>query len=190
MIRHIVKQCCARERETVAATIALTIFLIGFTPILPAASVPVLMILEHVEGDKRIATKIETKDGPATSPQKGKPQQKWFIRAGEAIQSASRPVERTVTFYKGTGIESTPLFLIKVRYYLNSEGRWVPQFQLNEEPLVVWKNGRWQPLTTIQGVPSLIVQSGTALPNAEGYSSSLELGFTTGTTTIDAWLIQ
>lgn len=190
MIRNIVKQGRARGRDTVTGMIALTCFLIGFTSTLQAASVPVLMILEHVEGDQRIATNIEIKDGPVISPQPGKPQQKWFIRAGETIQSASRPVERTVTFYKGTGIESTPLFLVKIRYYPNSEGRWVPRFLLNEEPMVAWKNGRWQPLTTVQGVPSLVVQSGTALPNAEGYSASLDLGFTTGATAIDSWLVK
>jgi hypothetical protein len=80
---------------------------------------------------------------------------------------------------------------VRVRYFQNSEVKWVPQFQLNEEPLVVrGKDGRWKPLTTIHGVPNLIVQTGTALPNAEGYSTALELGFTTGATPIDAWQVQ
>jgi hypothetical protein len=34
------------------------------------------------------------------------------------------------------------------------------------------------------------VQSGSALPNAEGYATSLELGFTTGGLSIDAWVVQ
>jgi len=177
-------------RGSAAAVIVATL-LMSFMPALHAASTPVLMLLEHTQAGKPVQTKIELKDGLVVSPDKGKPQAKWIIRAGDAFKSAVQPGDRTVNFYQSTGIQqSTLLFIVKVRYYQNRAGYWLPQFLLNEEPLVMRKNGRWQPLTSVQGVASLIVQTGTALPNAEGYFPSLEFGMTTGATSIDAWLVQ
>lgn len=187
MIRNVARHCFVRARLAAAAV---SVLLMSFTPSIHAASVPVLMVLQYTEAGKTIQTKIETKGGLVASPDKGKPEEKWIIRTGDAIQSDSRPGDRAVSFYRGAGNEGILLFIIKVRYYRNSNGLWVPQFQLDEEPLVARINGRWQPLTTIQGVPSLIVQTGTALPNADGYSTSLEFGFTTGATSIDGWIVQ
>lgn len=172
-------------------TLVLTIALLGFVPGAPAAKPVVLMLLEHVADGKAVQTRIEVKSGVVESKDKGKPRDKWIIRAGDAVTSEARPGERAVNFYKTTGGENTLLFMVKARYYQRDDGKWVPRFQLNEEPLVMrGPDGKWKPLTVIQGVPSLIVQSGAALPNAEGYAASLELGFTTGTMPIDAWLVQ
>jgi hypothetical protein len=175
-----------------SAAIALMTLLLGFAPPgLQAAKAPVLMLLEHVENGKAIQTEIELKGGVVESKNKGKPRDKWVIRAGDAVRSEIRPADRGVNFYKlGLG-ETTLLFIVKARYYQNQDGKWVPHFQLNEEPLVMrGPDGKWKPLTMIQGVPSLIMQTGSALPNAEGYAASLELGFTTGALPIDAWLVQ
>ncbi|MHB1141993.1 MAG: hypothetical protein ACYC1T_09565 [Sulfuricaulis sp.] len=172
--------------------IALTIFLLGFAPALQAAKPPVLMLLEHVADDgKTVQTKIEMKSGVVESKDKGKPRDKWIIRGGDAVTSGTRPGERAVSFYKTTGGENTLLFIVKARYFRRDDGKWAPRFQLNEEPLVMrGPDGKWKPLSVIQGVPSLIVQGGSALPNAEGYATALELGFTTGGMPIDAWVVQ
>ena len=173
------------------ATIALMTLLLGFTPALHAAKPPVLMLLEHTEAGKAVQAKIEVKSGMVPSKDKGTPREKWIIRAGDAIGSETRPGDRTVSFYQVTGGGNTLLFIVMSRYYRNDDGTWTPRFQLNEEPLVMrGPDGQWVPLTVIQGVPSLIVQSGTALPNAEGYADSLELGFTVGSMPIDAWVVQ
>lgn len=169
------------------------IFLLAFVFVSAsqAAKPPVLLLLEHTADGKTVQTKIEVKGGVVESKDKGKLRDKWIIRPGDAIKAAARPDDRAVNFYKTTGGESTLLFVVRARYYAHSDGKWRPRFQLNEEPTVMrGPDGRWQPLTTIQGVPSLIVQGGTALPNAEGYATSLELGFTTGGMPIDAWLVQ
>jgi hypothetical protein len=155
-----------------------------------AARPPVLMLLAHAEAGKPIVSKIEAKAGLVTSPDQGKRQVQWFLRAGEAVKSAARPADRVVSFYQGTGTQSALLFIVKLRYYPNNEGRWVAQFQIDQEPLVARVNGRWQPLTTVQGVPSLIVITSNTLPNAEGYFASLDFSFTTGPTSIDAWMVQ
>lgn len=171
--------------------LALAIALLGFAPAAHAANT-VLMLLEHVaDNGKAVQTKIELKTGVVESKDKGKARDKWIVRAGDALASAVRPGERAVNFYKTTGGGNTLLFIVKVRYFQRDDGKWVPQFQLNEEPLVMrGPDGRWKPLTTVQGVPSLIVQSGSALPNAEGYAAALELGFTVGAMPIDAWAVQ
>jgi len=173
------------------AAVALMTLLLGIAPGLQAAKAPVLLLLEHAEAGKAVQTKIEIKGGLVQSKDKGKARDRWAIRAGDAISSDTRPGDRAVSFYKlGLG-ESTQLFVVKARYYQIPNGKWVPQFQLIEEPLVMrGPDGGWQPLTVIQGVPSLIMQTGTALPNAEGYAASLELGFTTGPLPIDAWIVQ
>jgi hypothetical protein len=172
-------------------TLALTIFLLGFAPGLQAAKPPALMLLEYVVDGKAVQTRIELKSGVVESKDKGKPRDKWIVRAGDALVSAVRPGDRAVNFYKITGGENTLMFIVRARYFRRDDGKWVPQFQLNEEPLVMrGPDGRWKPLTTIQGVPSLIVQSGGALPNAEGYAASFELGFTVGAMPIDAWVVQ
>lgn len=188
MTGRVIHHGLAQGRRGSAAVVAA--MLLSFTSVLPAASPPVLMLLEHTQAGKQIQTRIEAKDGLVASPDKGKPRAQWIIRAGDALKAGSRPGDRAVNFYQGTGTQSTLLFIVKVRYYQNAMGRWVPQFLLNEEPLAILKNGRWQPLTGVQGVPGLIVRTGTALPNAEGYFPSLEFGLTTGATAIDAWLVQ
>jgi hypothetical protein len=190
MIGHFVKSRRAPTGAGIASALALVMLLTGFAPALYAAKAPVLMTLAHTEAGKVIETKIETKGGLVLSPDQGKPRPQWIIRAGEAIQSASRPGERAVNFYQGSGNQTVLLFIVKARYYPSDDGKWVARFQLNEEPQVVRVNGRWQPLSSVKGVPNLIARTGTALPNAEGYFSSLEFGFTAGATAIDAWLVQ
>jgi hypothetical protein len=179
-----------RRAGLAVAAMALSVFLTGFSLNPFSSSTPVLMLLEHTQAGKPVQTKIELKAGLVASSEKGKPQTKWIIRAGDALKSEVQPGDRSVNFYQSADTQSTLLFIVKVRYYQNAAGQWVPQFLLNEEPLAIRKNGRWQPLTTVQGVPGLIVQTGAALPNAEGYFPSLEFGITTGATSIDAWLVQ
>ncbi len=183
-------QGLAQGRRGSVAAVVVAILLMSFSSVLPAARTPVLMLLEHAQAGKPIQTKIEVKSGLVVSPDKGKPQAKWIIRAGDALKSEVQPGDRTVNFYQSTGTQITLLFIVKVRYYQYAAGRWLPRFLLNEEPLVIRKDGRWQPLTSVQGVASLIVQTGTELPNAEGYFPSLEFGMTTGATSIYAWLVQ
>jgi hypothetical protein len=172
--------------------LALAIALLGFAPGTHAAKPIVLMLLEHIADDgKTVQTKIEMKSGVVQSKDKGRARGKWIIRAGDALTSAVRPGDRAASFYQTTGGGNTLLFVVQTRYFQRDDGKWVPRFQLNEEPLVMrGPDGKWKPLSVIQGVPSLIVQSGSALPNAEGYAASLELGFTTGGMPIDAWAVN
>ena len=185
------RQTHGKRAALAVAALTVSFFLTGFS-LNPFSSSepPALMVLVHAEGGKLIETKIATKSGTSLSPEKNKPQQQWVIRAGDTLKSTTRPADRVVKFYKGTGSNGILIFMVKVRYFPDERGGWVPQFQLDQEPLVVHENGRWRPLSTIQGVPNLIVQTGSVLPNAEGYFALLQFGFTTGPTSIDAWAVQ
>ncbi|MHB8623179.1 MAG: hypothetical protein ACYC9J_04870 [Sulfuricaulis sp.] len=187
MIRNLAShgRVCAR-----IAAAAVSVLLLSFTPGIDAANFPVLMVLQYTVAGNTVQTQITTQAGLLASPNQGIPVAQWSISAGDAIQSATRPADRAVSFYQGAGNQSSAIFVINVRYFQNSSGRWLPQFQLDEEPLVARLRGRWQALTTTHGTPGLIMQSGTALPNAEGYSAALVLGFTTGPASIDGWLVQ
>lgn len=189
MIRNVARYAAGRARRA-AAVVSVLLMGLSLTPGVHAASVPVLMVLQYTVAGNTIQTPITTQSGFVSAPDQGKPEAQWIILTGDAIPSAARPGDRAVGFYQGTGSNGILLFVIKVRYYQNSSGLWVPLFQLDEEPLVARINGRWQPLTTIRGAPGLIVQTGTALPNADGYSTALKFGFTTGPTSIDSWIVQ
>jgi len=179
-----------RRAFLAVATMALSVFLTGFSLNPFSTSTPALMILAHTETGKQVATKIEAKSGVGVASAQGKPQEQWAIRSGDVIKSDTQPMDRAVKFYKGSSSEGIMLFIVKVRYFPNVQGVWVPQYQLDEQPLVARKNGFWQPLMTVQGMPSLIVITSNTLPNADGYYSSLDFSFTTGPTSIDAWSVQ
>jgi hypothetical protein len=113
--------------------LALTVLLLAFAPGLQAAKPPVLMLLEHIADGKAVQTKIELKSGVVESKDKGKPRDKWIVRAGEAIKSETRPGERAVNFYKTTGGANTLLFIVKARYY-RDPGRAEPDRAERQRP--------------------------------------------------------
>ncbi|MHB8534867.1 MAG: hypothetical protein ACYDBW_05410 [Sulfuricaulis sp.] len=172
------------------AAMVLAVFLTGFSLNPFHRDPPALLYLAHTEAGKLIETRIEITSGQNISPDKSKPQEMWLIRSGDTIVSTTPPANRAVSFYKSANGGVMLIFIVKVRYFPDEKGGWVPKFQLNEEPLVTRINGRWQPLTTGQGMPGLVVQTGSILPNAEGYFTSLEFSFSTGPSSIDAWLVQ
>ncbi|MFQ5757403.1 MAG: hypothetical protein ACE5H7_15090 [Acidiferrobacterales bacterium] len=171
-----------------AAVVALTFFALA-----PGAlrAAPVIMILEHVQNGERIQTPIEAIPDLITSPHAGKGQLKWSILPGEPIESEVRPADRVVHLLRHIGLQRNLLCTVKVRYFKNNkDGLWVPHFQLNQEVLVMRKNGRWRPVSEVRGVATLIVLTSSTLPNAEGYYPSLEFGLTTGLTKIDSWAVR
>jgi hypothetical protein len=151
---------------------------------------PPLLVLQYINGSNAVSVPVPYRAGLALSPERGRPAERWRILPGERFRTERRPSDRAVSLYQGLGSERQLLCIVYVRYYRDEEGRWTPHFQLYEEPLVVPRQGRWQPYTTARGHPLLIVQTGTSLPNAEGYAPWLEFGFSAGSVTIDAWLVR
>lgn len=188
MIRWIKQDPVTRPKWRFAPAL-LALGILALVPITVAAA-PVIMILEHRENGKPIQTEIEAIPDLVTSPHAGKGLPKWAILPGWAIQSQVRPGDRVVHLFRQIGLNRNHLCTVKVRYFSNKEGLWLPHFQLNQEPLFVRKNGRWQPLTVVKGVATLIVLTSSTLPNGEGYYPSLEFGLTTGLTKIDSWIVR
>lgn len=151
---------------------------------------PVLLVLTYVENGQRLGLPVEVAPGTFVSPQAGKPKDKWTILPGQALSSEVKPVDRVVELYRGVGNTRTLLSAVQVRYFRNTAGLWVPHFLLVEQPLMTRDGDRWQPLTTHAGAPGLMVLTGSALPNAEGFYPVLEFGLSNGSLPIDTWVVR
>ncbi|GMQ92382.1 MAG: hypothetical protein BMS9Abin11_1710 [Gammaproteobacteria bacterium] len=153
---------------------------------------PTLLKLGYRDKDKIKTLRVTSKRGYYRSPAEARMHRKWKILPGANIESSRQPRLRIVSLYKGTNRNRVLICKIIVRYFRDPENktRWVPYFQLNQEHLAIRRNGQWNPVTTIRGVPTLVVITSTTLPNPYGYYSSLEFGLTNQQTKIDSWLVQ
>lgn len=174
----------SRGRRSVAVLMAL------LSLPLAAEAAPVLMVLEHFADGERLRAEVQVAPEHTVSPYAGKGQLKWAILPGEAIESPTRPADRVVHLFRQVGLQHAHICSVHARYFRHKSGAWVPHFRLDEQPLIVRRNGRWQPLEQIMGVASLLVLTSSTLPNAEGFYPALEFGMTTGLTFIDSWIVR
>lgn len=152
---------------------------------------PILMVLEHTDNGKPVKTKVVAKAGQTISPLRGKALEKIRILPGNPLAISQRPDDIAVELHHGSGIEAGILCSINIRYFRDARGLWVPHFQLIEEALVTrGPDGRWRPLSMARGAPSLIVMTGTSLPNPDGFYPMLEFGLTSGMLQVDSWTIR
>jgi hypothetical protein len=107
---------------------------------------------------------------------------RWTIKPGDPLRVNTQPSDRVVDLFTGTTLAPTLLCRVVLRYYRGSEG-WKPQFRLEEQPAVAYVNGRWQPIGDIGG----LVRFGNTLPNADGFSPTIEFGASAGDLAIVAW---
>lgn len=162
----------------------------AFTAPTAVLAAPVIMVLQSRAQDENVQAKIEAIPDIVTSPFVGKLSPKWVVLPGQAIASAQRPADRVVHLFRKVGLQQSHICSINLRYYPDKEGAWIPHFQMDEQPAVVRRNGRWVPIKQLQGISSLIVLTSSTLPNAEGFYPSLEFGLTVGMTSIDAWMVR
>jgi len=148
------------------------------------------MVLEVIENGKRLAAPVEARLGAAPSPLRGKAHTRWTLRAGERLAVAQRPGDRVVELYRGTPADRLLLASIHIRYFPDREGRWVPKYQLQQDPVVAKVGERWLPLTTAPGAANLIVLFGNTLPDASGFYSALDFGLGAGALQIDSWIVK
>lgn len=151
---------------------------------------PALLGLTYVENGQRQGFPIEVTPGTFVSPQAGQPKDRWTIIPGQALSAETKPPDRVVELYRGAGTARVLLGVVQVRYVRNNAGSWVPHFLLVEQPLMRRDGDRWQPLTALAGAPGLLVLTGSAPPNAEGFYSFLEFGLTNGRMQIDTWVVK
>ncbi len=114
---------------------------------------------------------------------------RWHVLPGETVDTKDPPGLRVVDLYSGTSRSPELVARILVRYF-GSAGKWVPHYQMTEEPAVVRREGRWAPVMIGQGMPGLIVQHGSTLPNANGFFPRIEFSVTTGPLAVGAWLVR
>jgi hypothetical protein len=162
----------------------------AFTAPATVLAAPVIMVLQSRAQGENVQAKIEAIPDIVTSPFVGKLSPKWVVLPGQAIASAQRPADRVVHLFRKVGLQQSHICSINLRYYPDKEGAWIPHFQMDEQPAVVRRNGRWVPIKELQGISSLIVLTSSTLPNAEGFYPSLEFGLTVGMTSIDAWIVR
>lgn len=113
----------------------------------------------------------------------------WTLAPGDPLRTDQRPSDRLIELYTGTPQTPSLLCRVVLRYYAAKSG-WVPRFQLQDEPALARVEGRWQPVEIARGAPALLVQHGNAMPNADGFLPTVEIGLTTGPLTIVAWQVR
>lgn len=154
---------------------------------------PHLMVLQYQNLRARSSTETLIPDttGVYLSPYRGISSDRIAIRPGTVFSKKERPEHKLVTLYRGAGNQKIKICSIKVRYYQNDKKNWTPEYQLQQEPVLV-KNGKggWKPLGTAAGDAGGVVLTGNRLPSAEGYYRALEFTIGIGRTFVDSWEIQ
>ena len=144
-----------------------------------------VMTIEYRNFRDRLPVEVPLSPGVVPSPHQGKSQERIAILPGDALRASARPPDRAVNLYRGVNEQRILLCVIQVRYYRIDGKRWIPHFQLYQEPVMVRDGKGWTPAAL--GAPGLIMLTSSTLPNAEGYFSSLEFGLTGGSLFVDAW---
>ena len=180
----------ARHSRTRASVALVLVAASAFTAPATALAAPVIMVLQSRAQGENVQAQIEAVPDVVTSPFVGKVSPKWAVLPGQAIASSQRPADRVVHLFRKVGLEQSHICSINLRYFPDRQGGWVPHFQMDEQPAVVRRNGRWVPIKELRGISSLVVLTSSTLPNAEGFYPSLEFGLTVGMTSIDAWVVR
>lgn len=167
------------------------LWLVGLAPF-PGATLAaerLLLVLGAAEAGVK-PVRIEVREKPGIQfPKEVKSYARWHVLPGEAIRAPRAPTPRVVDLYGGTP-QSPELVARVLVTYFGGAGKWVPHYQITEEPAVVQRNGRWTPVMIGQGMPGLIVRHGGTLPNASGFFPHIEFSITTGSLALSAWLVR
>jgi len=168
--------------------ISLTVFLFSM-PLAVMAEPAQLLGLEYLNFRERtkLSTTVSAEAGVFLSEHRGKPSDRVAIVPGSALEQKQRPANRVVKLYRGAGKERVLVCAINIRYYRVAEQRWMPEYQLHQEPVIVRENNRWKPVGTISGEAGGVVITSNTLPSAEGYYRWLEFTVGIGVTYIDSW---
>jgi hypothetical protein len=180
---------CGGIKHKTAWLNAALLFLVVTAYFSSAARAEILLVLEHAEKGKKISTEIKNEIGTFPSPYQNNSQASWTIRQGEAVPAKSAPLARQIDFYQRNGREYELVCTVELKYFQDKKNLWLPRYRINQEMLFVRDGNTWRPLTTVEGIPSLIQQTSTQFPNMEGYYSTLDFGLTTGSIAIDAWKV-
>ncbi len=146
---------------------------------------PALLVLQHVHNGQNIDWTVAAQSGQYTAPVQGLTVSGWTIAPGATV-SGAEPPDRVVKFYVQGRIKPKLLCLVDVRYFPLGN-RWQPYYRMDEEMFFTHKDGRWLPLTLMNGVPALVTYTPIGFANASGYYRALSFARTTGPITLAGW---
>jgi hypothetical protein len=151
-----------------------------------------LMRLGYMEKGERAEAKVIAEAGAAPSPLRGKPLPTVAILPGQTIATGVPPVDVVVDFYHGTAsIGGDLLCSIRIRYFRDPKGKFVPHYQIYPDPVVFRDpGGRWIPIESLCSNPSMLKFRSPAAANREGFYAALEFGLTDRALQIDSWVVR
>lgn len=149
-----------------------------------------LLLVLGATGTGGKPVRIEVREKPGIQvPKEVKAYARWQVLPGETVRAPTSPARRVVDLYGGTSQAPELVARLLVTYF-GAAGKWVPHYQITEEPAVVRRHERWNPVMIGQGMPGLIVRHGSTLPNASGFFPRIEFSTTTGSLALSAWLVR
>ena len=152
---------------------------------------PTLLVLEHVEGGRKIQTPVAAKPGPTTSPLNGKLLNKIAVLPGTALALSMQPMDVLVELYRGATVGGELLCAIRIRYFPDKDGKYAPTYQLYREPAVIRSpGGRWIPIESACSAPTSTTMNAPLPANGDGFYPSFEFGLLNGPLQIDSWVVR
>jgi hypothetical protein len=151
-----------------------------------------LMRLGYMENGERAEAKVIAEAGAAPSPLRGKALPTVAILPGQTIATGVPPVDVVVDLYHGAAsIGGELLCSIRIRYFRERNGRFVPHYQIYPDPVVFrGPGGRWIPIESMCSNPSLLKFHAPASANREGFYAAFEFGLNGRALRIDSWVVR
>ena len=115
----------------------------------------------------------------------------WRIHGGTVFDqqpSSRRPI--LVELHGKVGPVRKLVAKVMVQYQQNTEGKWQPLYQFDQEPLMVKTPQGWQPLFDSRESPEILGVINRDFPNAAGYRSYIDFKIQRGKIIIDSWNVK
>jgi len=151
-----------------------------------------LMRLGYIENGAPLETKVPAEAGAARSPLRGKALPMVAILPGTVPPVTVQPVDVVVDFYHGTAtIGGDLLCSIRIRYFREADGKFVPRYQIYPDPVVVrGPGGRWIPIESLCANASLLKFRAPKGANRDGFYATFEFGLNHRALQIDSWVVR
>jgi hypothetical protein len=151
-----------------------------------------LMRLGYRENGEPVEVKVPAEAGAAASPLRGKALPMVAILPGAIPAVTVQPVDVVVDFYHGPAtIGGDLLCSIRVRYFRDAGGRFVPRYQIHSDPVVFRApGGRWVPIESLCANASLLKFRAPKGAARDDFYSTFEFGLSDRALRIDSWVVR
>ena len=157
-----------------------------------APAPPALMRLGYIENGEPVETVVPAKPGAAPSPLRDKALPSLTILPGTAVALGARPSDVVVDFYHGAAtIGGDLLCSIRIRYFRNDDGKFVPRYQIYQDPVVFrGPGGRWIPIESVCANRALLKFRAPGERSRDGFHATFEFGLKDRALRIDSWVVR